>query len=145
MTMTILDSSTQQQRQRSVCLRSPVRPVVAQRQTGDVELVGGPLRETEAIGMLQGLPDRRDTVAQVAEVEGRDERRELRQRPQPDGNQAEIDETATPEPLVTPAHDYRPRQAFAVHNAGHQCADYRAQGVGEQVTQGSDARGQELL
>ena len=65
-------------------------------------------------------------MAQVAEVEGRDEGRELRQRPQSDGNQAEIDETAAPEPLVTSAHDYRPRQAFAMHDAGHQCSYYRA-------------------
>src|SRR5436190_216991 len=45
----------------------------------------------------------------------------------------------------TAAHDHHPWQAFAVHDARHQCPDESSQGVGDQVAQGSDAAGDELL
>ena len=146
--MTILDSSTHSNKGKEATEHALPRRGQShgqQRQSGDIELVGGPLREIEATGMLQGLPDRREPAAQVAEVQGRDERCELRERPQPDGNQTEIDETAGPEPLVTPAHDHRPRQAVAMHDARQQCADQRAQRVGQQIAEGCNARRQELL
>src|SRR5207244_7910848 len=100
-----------------------------QRESRDVELVSRPLREVETAGVLQCLPDRRDAVTQVAEVERRDKRRELRQSPQSYGDQTEIDESAGSEPLLAPAHERYPGQAPSVRDA-RQRRTYAAAGRG---------------
>src|SRR5437763_17030007 len=62
------------------------------REAGNVELVGCPLYEIEALEMLDRLPDRRQSLTNLADIDGRYERGELREEPQRDGEQAHVDD-----------------------------------------------------